>query len=328
MIKRLKIFILLIACTVQYAIGQDMHFSQFYASSVFLNPAFTGAGVCSRLSLNYRNQWPGVTEGYSSTLLSFDHYIKRNNLGLGMLLGRDVSGSGDMSRTIVYPLMAYEARINRKLGLRFGFQPGFGINSINYDRLVFGDQIARGGNVPTIEQAPNSASYFDVGAGILAYAIKFWFGISFNHLNSPIESFYSYGEAKLPIKYSAHGGYKFDLEEGVKSISLAFNYRGQQKFDQLDIGGYFTKDVFNIGLWYRGLPFIKSYEPGYSNNDAISIILGVKTDKMNIGYSYDYTISKLSNSNSHGAHEISLSYQFCSLSKQKGRRIIVECPSF
>lgn len=313
--------------------GQDMHFTQFYASSMYLNPAFTGAGVCSRVSATYRNQWPGIKVGYSSQLVSFDHYIRKYNTGVGLLVARDVAGSGDLQRTIINPSFAYEANLSRKLALRFGIQPGVGISSINFNKLLFGDQIARGGkNVPTLEDAPQSVIYFDINTGLLLYATNSWFGVSFFHINEPDESFLGSGDpSTLPVKYSAHGGYKFLLNEDVdieKSVSIAFNYRGQNKFDQLDIGGYYTRDIFNVGLWYRGIPFFKRYAPGYANNDAISIIAGFKTDIMSFGYSYDFTISRLSNSISNGAHELTVSYQFCQLKKLRKKLIFVPCPSF
>lgn len=37
--------------------AQDAHFTQFYANSLYLNPAFAGAERCPKISLNYRNQW-------------------------------------------------------------------------------------------------------------------------------------------------------------------------------------------------------------------------------------------------------------------------------
>ena len=38
--------------------AQDATFSQFYANPTYLNPALAGSGICPRVSLNYRNQWP------------------------------------------------------------------------------------------------------------------------------------------------------------------------------------------------------------------------------------------------------------------------------
>lgn len=313
--------------------GQDMHFTQFYSSSLYLNPAFAGAEVCGRVSSSYRNQWPGVSKAYRSYLLAGDHYIADYHVGVGMIFGTDAAGSGDLKTTTVSPLIAYEAKMTRELIVRFGLQPGVSIHSISFNKLLFGDQIARGGNVPTIEDQTQSKTYFDIGAGMLAYTKDFWLGTSMYHLNRPNESLIPGNESILPVRFSMHGGYSYFLNEDEKeefkrkSIAAAFHYRGQGEFDQLDVGAYYMQYVFNLGIWYRGLPFLKSYKPGYSNNDALALIVGFKTERLNIGYSYDFTISKLVGQTS-GAHEITLSYQLCKLTKKKKKRILVPCPKF
>ena len=333
MMRSLKISILIMACSIA-AKGQDMHFTQFYSSALYMNPAFTGADVCSRFSATYRNQWPGVSTAYKTFLASFDHYIVPYNIGIGLLIGNDVAGTGQLRTTVINPLLAYEATLTKKWSARLGVQPGIGIRSINLNNLRFGDQIARGGGVSSVETPPASKSFFDIGAGLLVYSRRFWGGLSFYHLNKPNESLLGESEVStVPVKYSLHSGYKYSINpdekevEKQRSVTLAMNYRGQLEFDQLDIGFYYTQYVFNIGLWYRGLPGVKAYKPGYSNNDAMAIVIGVRTDRMNIGYSYDFTISKLTNA-SHGAHEINVSYQLCKLNKKKKKRLLVPCPKF
>ena len=108
---------------------------------------------------------------------------------------------------------------------------------------------------------------------------------------------------------------------------MAFNYRGQKEFDQFDIGCYYSQNSFNLGLWYRGIPGLKAYKPGYSNNDEVAVIIGFQTKKMNIGYSYDITISKLYQI-SNGAHEITISYHICSPPKKKKYGLLLPCPKF
>ncbi len=313
--------------------GQDMHFTQFYASPLYLNPAFVGSNVCSRISLTYRNQWPGITTAYKSFLLSGDHYIQKYNLGVGFLFGNDVAGSGQLKTTIINPMISYGLKISRKVGIRFGFQPGIGIRSINFNDLYFGDQIARGGNVPSMETPTQNKVYFDVGAGALVFSEKLWLGTSFYHLTQPNTSLVN-GETNMPLKYSLHGGAKIPLNNGENDpfqrryISPAFNYRGQKKFDQLDVGFYYTQYIFNLGLWYRGIPLLKAYKPGYRNDDAVAIIIGVQANRLNIGYSYDLTISKLKGLTS-GAQEVTLSYQLCKLKKKsKKYGLLIPCPKF
>lgn len=313
--------------------AQDMHFTQFYSSSLYLNPAFTGAEVCGRVSMAYRNQWPGVSKAYRSYLFSGDHYIQQYNLGVGLLIGTDAAGSAGLKTTIINPLIAYETKLTRKVLMRLGVQPGLGIHSISFNSLLFGDQIARGGSVPTVEDAAQSKTYFDMGAGMLLYSKDYWVGTSFNHMNRPNESLYAERESILPVKYSVHGGYSYVLVEDEKeefkrkAIAAAFNYRGQKDFDQLDIGAYYMQYAFNLGIWYRGIPFLKKYKSGYANNDALAFILGFKTERLNIGYSYDFTISKLAGSTS-GAHEVTLAYQLCKVNKKGKKRMTVPCPKF
>src|ERR1043166_6638919 len=122
--------------------AQDMHFSQFYSTPLFLNPAFSGADVCSRVSLTYRNQWPGVQRTYRSYLASVDHYLMDKNLGVGLVFGTDVAGTGNLKTTIVYMPIAYEGKLTKRLYVRMGIQAGVESRSIDYEKLTFGDQIA------------------------------------------------------------------------------------------------------------------------------------------------------------------------------------------
>jgi hypothetical protein len=53
--KRLFIIIIIfsiIFLKIGKVTAQDVHFSQFYANPVYLNPAFAGANVCPRIVTN------------------------------------------------------------------------------------------------------------------------------------------------------------------------------------------------------------------------------------------------------------------------------------
>lgn len=337
MIKKFKIVVFVFFVTLQVIKAQDMHFTQFYAAPLHLNPAFTGANVCSRVTLMYRNQWPGIKTAYKSYLLSLDHYFVKQHVGGGLICAVDEAGSGSLRTTVINPSFAYETKIARGIGVRAGIQPGVTVKSINFNKLVFNDQLTRGGatgasTTPTLENATQNKTYVDINSGILFYMDKVWLGASFFHLNKPNESFYSSEDVRLPIKYSVHGGYKFSLngeerdEKLKRYITTAFNYRGEKEFDQADIGFYYTQGVFNVGMWYRGIPGLKAYKPGYSNHDAMSFIFGLQTNRFNFGYSYDVTISQLT-ALTNGAHELTLSYQLCVL-KYKPKRVLISCPKF
>ena len=331
--KIYKIILPFFLFQLHIAIAQDTQFTQFYTAPMNLNPAFTGANACSKITLMYRNQWPGVSNVYKSKLVSVDHAIKNSNFGLGLTFATDEAGTGNLKTTVINPSISYQAKINRFSALRFGIQPGFGIKSVNFDNLTFGDQIYRGGNVATVEFIPQKKSYFDLGAGIIYTNSDYWAGVSVYHITSSNESLYGDPLNALPVKYSLQGGAKFDLQKDEKDkrqkkyITTVVHYQAQNKFDQFDLGFYFTQNFFTLGCWYRGLPGLKAYKPGYANNDAVAFIVGLQTDRIKIGYSYDKTISNLSGI-SKGAHEVTLSFQMCNPKKRKTRLVLVSCPKF
>ena len=166
------------------------------------------------------------------------------------------------------------------------------------------------------------------------YTPILWFGTAFHHMNQPSQSLLGQeASGKLPMKYSVHGGIKLPIKDfqgytTTNFITAAFNYRAQARYDQFDIGIYFERNPMVFGIWYRGIPGFKGYEPGYANNDALILLLGVKTQQIKIGYSYDITISRLV-SNTGGAHEISLIYEFAGVEQSLSRSSrTVACPKF
>jgi len=105
-----------------------------------------------------------------------------------------------------------------------------------------------------------------------------------------------------------------------ETVSVAFIYRSQEDYKQLDLGLYWNRYPLVLGFWYRGIPFVNS-----PRGDAMAFLIGFKIDKLSIGYSYDFTVSNLVRS-SKGAHEVSLIYQF--VTKKKKKMHSIPCPEF
>jgi len=323
--------VILLLCNTETLKAQHYQFSQFYSARTYLNPAFAGVDACSKLSLTYRDQWASVPGAFVTTQVGFDQAIRRNN-GIGFLLFSDKSGYGGLSSTMFSGLYSYEININRKTRLRFGVAAGGVSRKIDYTALLFGDQIERGGSIPTIENPTQASTYLDFSSGAICYSSKSWLGASGIHLTQPNQSLLIDETSKLPFELRVHGGRRFYNIKKKKTwdsqyLTMAFNYKMQLEFDQLDIGVYLTKSPMNFGVWYRGLPLIKTYKSGYSNHDAIVLLAGFSWDRFTVGYSYDITISKLTNE-SGGSHEISISYNFCNNKKKRTKSIVISCPKF
>ena len=301
---------------------------------MYLNPALTGNTHQDRIIANYRNQWSSaVVNGFQTYAASYDHRAAKLNSGFGLMAMRDRAGATGLSFTQVSFNYSYEARINRKSAIRGGLRLGYTNRGLNPNNTLFADQVIRD-NAPTSIE-PNMVeriNYFDVCAGGIYYNERFWAGISVNHLNRPQQSLFMDGDARLPIRTSIHSGYRFPLD-GQRMIysstigTFAAHYKAQDKWDQFDLGFYVDHEQILAGVWYRGLPGLKAYAPGYPNSDAVSLMVGYDTPmQLRIVYSYDVTVSWLTMA-SGGAHEISLTYEWPRKVKARKHKI-VPCPKF
>ncbi|HIA07076.1 MAG TPA: type IX secretion system membrane protein PorP/SprF [Flavobacteriales bacterium] len=293
---------------------QDIQFSQFYAAPLYLNPALTGNTEQFRIAGTYRKQWPKIPGAWTSQTFAYDQSIRKINSGIGLLLIHDKAGTAGLRFTNIGLCYAFKFPITRKVFSSFGVRASYTTRAINADELVFWDQIVRDDPTSLEILSSNVVKYADFSTGYIVYSKTSWIGAAFDHLTTPNQSFIGL-DTKLPLKYSVHAGHRFPLKKTVKgnvqnSLSVAANYKGQLQWDQFDVGVYMTINGIVGGLWYRGIPGLKAYKPGYSNNDALVFLLGYQMKEViSIGYSFDLTISRLTIA-SGGSHEISLIYEY------------------
>ena len=324
--------------TTNYAQAQDQQYTQFYANPMYLNPAFAGTSIQSRVAMSYRNQWPALPKAFVSYNVAFDHFVSEINSGVALTVQHDKAGTGGLSYTSAALHYAYEINITRKISVRPALNIGFGSNFLDVSKLTFSDQLAREDDgVATLDPdrarfVQEPVNYPDFGAGLLVFSESFWFGASVNHLNEPIQSLTG-GDTFLPKKLGMHGGMRFKMSDvsafrSRQYIVPAFNYQMQGMYDQLDLGFYYEYDPMVIGLWYRGIPVLKNNGYNYMNHDAIALLVGYTINNIKVGYSYDLTISKFS-PNSGGAHEISVAMEFASKNnKKRNKRRVMPCAKF
>lgn len=329
------IHILIFLFIIQEVSSQDAQFSQFYAAPIYLNPAFAGSNSCSRIATNYRRQWTGIPGKFSTFSLSFDHPFLRNNSAVGLLLSNDQAGTGKLRSTSGSLIYAYLLNISRKWTVSAGLQATLTSRSVNFYDLTFVDQLITGAATTVDIPTQQHVRYFDMSSGMVVFTKEFWAGFSAHHLARPNQALTS-EYSRLPVLYSFHSGIKIPVgkKEGEKNstatyVTPALNLKVQDNFHQMDLGFYYQYEVFITGMWYRGMPFLSSYNSSYLNQDGLVFMVGLEMNRLHIGYSYDVTISKLAPANG-GSHEISLSYHFCDPNAKKKRKIsrVVPCPKF
>lgn len=324
--KKLLIAIYLLIFYIA-ANGQDPQFTQFYANKLYLAPSFAGAVQQDRISLIYRNQWPELPGAFVSYAFSYDHYFSNFNSGVGLLMLRDVAGSGELSSMNFGLLYSYDININDIWHVRPGIHFLYTQTGLDFDKLIWNDQISPSGTTPTIEQPTlNAKADVDFSSSLLAYSEKHWVGFTVDHMLKPKNSLYD-TETFVPLKVSVFGGTQIIrrgrlLNPIDETLSLAFLFKTQDRINQLDLGLYWFKEPLMFGLWYRGIPFINNEVRG----DAVCVLAGYKIDDFSVGYSYDFTVSKLL-STTGGAHEISLVYEFKTTRKRQ-KHTMIPCPEF
>lgn len=312
--------------------AQDAQFTQFYASPMYLNPAFTGLTFEHRFVANYRNQWLGVKTAYQTAMVTYDYNMTDLNSGLGFTVMQDRSGTAGLTHTQVGASYSYHFKINKFAEIRMGANLNFNMKRIDFNKLRFNDQIATGSGVSVEATNYEPLNFMDFAAGALLNSTEYWLGLSAKHLTQPNSSLVG-DKVPLPLSISLHGGYRFILEQKSrvdlrKYVSPAFNLRHEAKYDQLDIGVYYFHMPLNVGLWYRGLPF-KKYAPTYGSRESIALLIGLDLSPklVRIGYSFDLTVSRLGVANSLGAHEISIIYEIAK-KRKRNKRVLVSCPKF
>jgi type IX secretion system PorP/SprF family membrane protein len=315
--------------------AQDPHFSQFYANLLYLSPSFAGSTQGSRVVSDIRDQWPGIPGAFITSTFSFDHFIPNLNSGIGLLFMKDVAGKGRLGTNQLGIQYSYQFRVNKNYYLRPGIHFYHANRTIDFNRLVFNDQLDLSGVTGGSVEIPplKKVGYIDFASSLLIYNKQSWIGFTLDHLVSPNQSIVD-GYSPIPKRYSIFGGYKFYLNGKTstyneESLNTWIYYYWQGKFDQVTIGAYWTRTPLILGLWFRGIPFLKSYKPGYLNNDAIIVQAGYIYKDIKFAYSFDLTISRLI-TNTFGSHEITIVYEFNQNQKfnKKTKKEIIPCPKY
>ena len=316
--------------------AQDIHFSQYNASPLTLNPATTGLFQGDvRFIGNYRSQWSSVSIPFTTLSFSVDKPILKEKtgndiFGAGLQFYHDKEGDSEFGTTQLNFSLAYNKALNKRANhfISVGVQGGVAQRGINYSNLTFGSQVSENQYDPTLptNEVFDQTSYFffDVSYGIYWYydntdRFKAYAGYSMAHINKPNQSFYNGENIPLFTRNTVHGGVIINTGGSIDFLP-GFLYMQQGPHKQLSlgsfvrgaIGGYGSATGLYFGLWYRA-------------NDALIPIIRLDHKNQSIGFSYDINISDLvPASMKRGGPELSVAY-ILERNKTKAKLF---CPQF
>lgn len=289
-----SLLLLTLAAAITGHAQTDPHFSQYYAYPLWLNPGLTGAIDGNyRVTAMYRSQWGGISNPFATPAVSAD-IVTNKNVSLGLNIMNQRAGNIGYSYMTGYLSMAYN-------GVRFGYHQismGMALGALNrrFDQSKFqtGDQwSAATGFVPgpgSETLTKTSAIAFDAGVGAVYYdgtpgkKANLFGGISAYHLTQPTDPFFTEGKDKMPMRLTAHGGFKYNVNEDF-SITPNLLYMQQGKSTEKMIGAYAQMRVNEVTDFLVGA--------NYRFKDAFSPYVGVYYKNYMISASYDVNMSDL-----------------------------------
>jgi type IX secretion system PorP/SprF family membrane protein len=329
-----RLLTLLVILTLSHRVLEaqvDPHFTQYYVYPSWLNPALTGAFDGDyRVSGIYRTQWGAISKPYSTPGLSAE-FVTDKNVNIGLSLINQTAGNGGYNYTTAYGNFAYT-------GVRFGptenhrvvlgMQLGLIRRGFNASKFTFGDQWTPitgynpGTSTDVLLSSKTNTTSFDAGAGVLYYdatpgqKANVYGGFSVSHLTKPDDAFSSTSNAKLPMRYTIHGGVRIAINEEA-SITPNLLYVKQGTAEEKMAGAYVQlkaapeTDVL-LGANYR----VK---------DAVTPFVGFSHHNLVLGVSYDVNTSELGKM-VHGANSFEISLSFIGRKKYKTPAANFVCP--
>jgi type IX secretion system PorP/SprF family membrane protein len=342
-----NLYIVAFMCLSVGLFAQDIHFSQWWAAPVEMNPANTGKfNGLLRATFAYRNQWfliPTLNSvaPYQTYQASVDYSIasqrlNNNKFGVGLMFYNDKAGDGALTTNSAMLSVAYHQSVDRygRSHLSFGLQGGFAMKQLHFQDLIFESQLDGFGWNRNINSGENYNSnpviYPDVNLGAAFTSrpkdrFAYNFGFAVHHIAEPKETFLNDKTNTLHRRYVAHGGMDISLgydNQWTLSPTFLFMLQGQAQQYNVGLGvNYQAND--NIGIFGGG--FVRVNGTGF---DAGILNLGVDIYNARLGLAYDINSSDLRGaSKAQGALEVSVVYVF---KKQRDQSINypMYCPKF
>lgn len=299
--------------------AQDIHFSQYYANPIHMNPALTGSFFGDfRVTALYRNQGFSISDNPFVTYSgSFDMAIMKKRMkydvaGVGLMVYTDKAGDGVLRSNGIFGSFAYNKTLDsyKKFSIGLGVQGGIIQRSVDFQKLTFESQFdgVRDFDLSAPNGETNTKDNFviaDVSVGLLgkAYFSKranAYGGFTINHVFEPQQSFLNNNDSKLSRRVLFHTAAEFKLGKHA-SLHPTFLYQTQSTANQVNLGaalGYDFSEFLSMyfGIWFR-------------LDDAVIPTIAMEISGFRVGLSYDANTSDLKTaSNGNGAIELSLIY--------------------
>ena len=286
--KELFAIILLIGIT-QFAVAQqEPQFTQFLNYKMGLNPAHAGSEDSPVVTALIRSQWLGLDGSPQTQLLAFEMPVFNKKVGFGAAIKRRTIGLQE--RYTAEANYVYRFNFGRgKLGI--GIQTS--IRSLGFDFTeAAGTQPVE--SDPTIPVGVRTKYLPNFGAGLFYNSARLYLGVSVPRiLKNEIDIGESSQEISREIQhvYIMAGG-TFDLSDNLGlQPNVLLKIVNDSPFDADANLSLVYNDRYKAGFSYR---LGGSSQNGIGESVAL-VVSGIFAEQIELGLSYDYTLSQIKN---------------------------------
>ncbi|MFZ1424036.1 MAG: PorP/SprF family type IX secretion system membrane protein [Saprospiraceae bacterium] len=284
-----------------YATSLKTHavYNHCFVNLFLVNPANTGFNGDGKLLFNFRNQWAGFEGSPKALTLAIDA-SPANNMGLGaMIYSENFGVANRFAGQINY---AYNFKANDNMKFAFGISGSY--IQYNLDNEAITDPLHESPD-SYINSAVNGEKYFGADFGFYTeISDKFRIGISIPHLVETrlddSNKTNTEPKADKPTNFIGFLGAIWRLPEYRLVIEPSIGLRKISDVPfgtDLNVLAKMLDDRLFAGFTY-------SYNPSWHR---ISLLGGIKIDRLSFLYSYDQSYLEFQNYNN-GSHELTLSF--------------------
>jgi len=319
-----------------FVYSQDIHFTNYYYSPLYLSPAKTGAFAGTyRIGANVRDQFSSFIEKPFQTLMAFadtpiDIGLKPHHwIGAGINVYADKAGDLNYMQTAAYLSLAYHYAIDPKYKTVFtlGLQYGITQRKINDKNYSSGETLGGNANDPDrqlLEDFNPTIGDLNIGVSLKKWTSKTAYidmGVSMYHL---MQSEFSFNQSstKNPVarRFNAYAEYHIQSNKqlAIKPIIIYSRmFPFQNIFGQVNLE--YRPNKKSSTILKGGL--------GYRNGDAVQFLAGMLYKGWDIGIAYDLTVSSAAAyTNRYGGIELGIRKNIITNKKPKIIPVVL-CPT-
>ena len=297
---------------------QNVQFSQYAFNCLTINPAYTGYKEDLYFNAVYRKQYVSFPGAPSTGYISLDGLLNKDKKSVGIGGNLTFDKLGPQQTTSLFGTYSYRMRLNDEDTKRLCIGLAFGFNQYSLDGSALQAVDANDPEIPTGRQSTIKP---DAQVGLYYFSPNFYASLSFLNLFSLYNNGAIYlnntnvssSEDIATHAYLSVGGL-VTMSDNVRlkpSIMLKEDFHGPTSLD-LNLLALLSEKLW-VGASYRSAVTLwqkTAVSSDLEKSGAVSVMAEFfATDRLRIGYSYDFITSGLSGYQS-GSHEISVGLLF------------------